>query len=87
MLWEDQQTVMHELLDDQAEISAIPVVFQIPADCRPSDDRDASDKTLWRLITSAKVPGIDYSATFEVPVFTTAQSDATIAPDQSGTTS
>jgi hypothetical protein len=69
ILWEEQQTVMHELLDDDTAVSAIPVVFQVPADGQPSDDTDSNDQTVWRLVASAKVPGIDYSATFEVPVF------------------
>jgi hypothetical protein len=47
------------------------VEFQIPSDCEPSDERNPNDRTLWRLTASAKVPGIDYSATFEVPVFKT----------------
>jgi hypothetical protein len=69
VLWENEQTEMHELLDDQLEQSAIPVVFQIPIDCLPSDSQDANDKTVWRLTASARVPGMDYAATFEVPVF------------------
>jgi hypothetical protein len=68
-LWEEKQTVMHELLEDQTGQSAIPVEFQIPAECRPSDERNADDQTLWRLTVAAKVPGIDYAATFLVPVF------------------
>ena len=30
ILWEEERIVMHELLEDQAEQSAIPVEFQIP---------------------------------------------------------
>jgi hypothetical protein len=67
--WENEQTVMHELLEDQAELSAIPVVFSIAGDCWPSDSLNADDQTIWRLTASARVPGIHYSATFEVPVF------------------
>ena len=35
VLWEDERTVMHELLEDQAEQSAIPVEFQIPSTAAP----------------------------------------------------
>jgi hypothetical protein len=73
VVWEGRQTVMHELLDDQTAVSAIPVVFQIPADCQPSDDADPDDQIVWRLTASAKVPGIDYSAAFEVPMFRTGE--------------
>ena len=82
ILWEDERIVMHELLEDQAEQSAIPVVFQIPYDCRPSDEQNTDDQTIWRLRAAAAVPGIDYSATFDVPVFKTPQSDPNFVPDQ-----
>ncbi len=75
---EEERTVMHELLEDQADQSAIPVEFQIPADCRPSDERNSDDQTLWRLTAAANVPGIDYSVTFVVPVFKIATGDPNI---------
>jgi hypothetical protein len=69
VLWKKQQTVMHELLEEHEELSAIPVVFPIPSDCQPSNSQNDNDQTVWRLTASACVPGIDYNATFEVPVF------------------
>lgn len=53
----------------------VPVTFVIPADAAPSDPRQSGDRTLWRLEISAEVPGVDYAAAFEVPVFRTAASD------------
>jgi hypothetical protein len=81
-LWEVERFVMHELLEGQSEQSAIPVEIQIPSNCRPSDERNPDDQTLWRLTVAAKVPGIDYSATFLVPVFETAASDPNNYPHQ-----
>ena len=52
----------------------LPVAFAIPADAAPSDSRQSGDRTLWRLEVSAEVPGVDYAAVFEVPVFRTAAS-------------
>ena len=80
-VWEAEQIVAHELLDDMAEQSAIPVVFPIPYECLPTDETVADRQTLWRLKAAAKVPGIDYSATFEVPVFKTADSDPNFAAE------
>jgi hypothetical protein len=74
VLWADERTVAHELLDDMAEISAIPVEFSIPHNCRPSDESRPRDQTVWRLKAAAAVPGIDYSTTFEVPVFKSPES-------------
>ncbi len=54
--------------------AGIPVAFAIPADAAPSDPGRGDDRTLWRLEVSAEVPGVDYAAGFEVPVFRTAES-------------
>ena len=80
--WEDERIAMHELLDDLAEQSAIPVAFDIPYDCQPSDERNADDQIVWRLTAAAEVPGIDYTATFEVPIFKTADSDPHFSPQR-----
>jgi hypothetical protein len=52
------------------------VGFAIPADATPSDPDRAADRVLWRLEVTGEVPGMDYAARFEVPVFRTAASDA-----------
>jgi hypothetical protein len=54
--------------------TGVPVAFAIPADAAPSEPVRANDRTLWRLEVSAEVPGVDYAAGFEVPVFRTAES-------------
>lgn len=54
--------------------AGVPVAFAIPADAAPSDPGRSDDRTLWRLEVSAGVPGVDYAAGFEVPVFRTAAS-------------
>jgi hypothetical protein len=81
IVWQQEQMVAHELLDDQAGQSAIPVVFQIPYDCLPTDETDLGDQTIWRLTARAKVPGVRYKVAFEVPVFKTADSDPNFIAD------
>ena len=54
--------------------TGVPVAFAIPADAAPSEPVRGDDRTLWRLEVSAEVPGVDYAAGFEVPVFRTAES-------------
>jgi hypothetical protein len=54
--------------------AGVPLAFAIPADAAPSDPGRGDDRTLWRLEVSAGVPGVDYAAGFEVPVFRTAES-------------
>jgi hypothetical protein len=60
--------------------ATIPIAFAIPADGRACDDRNPNDRILWRLEVDAKVPGVDYSSAFEVPVFRTAESDTPRTP-------
>jgi hypothetical protein len=47
----------------------IPFRFDTPANGQPTDLRNMRDRALWRLEVRAEVPGIDYRATFELPVF------------------
>ncbi len=70
-LWEQSQVMSHEVLEDDSSRSAIPVLFSIPYDCKPTDESDTNDKIIWRLKIEAKLPGVDYMTQFEVPVFRT----------------
>ena len=83
VVWQDEQLIAHELSQSDPEQSAIPVLFQIPYECRPTDETEPNNQTVWRLGVSAKTPGLDYSATFEVPVFKTPESDPNFVVDRS----
>jgi hypothetical protein len=48
---------------------SVPVSFRIPAGEPPSTVELAGSTTVWRLEVRAEVPGVDYAARFEVPVF------------------
>lgn len=47
----------------------VPVVFDLPPDLPPTEMLPEDDRVLWRLEVSAAMPGVDYAAQFEVPVF------------------
>ena len=79
-LWDDEKTMLKELLGDDPRRSGIPVFFKIPPDCRESDDSNSRDQILWRLEARAKVPGVDYFARFDVPVFRVADAAVVNAP-------
>ena len=83
VLWQDEQLIARDFLQNDPARSAIPVLFQIPYDCRPTDETNASDQTIWRLEVSAKTPWLDYSTTFDVPVFKTPESDPNFVVDHS----
>ena len=63
-------------------VTTIPVRFRLPQDVLPTDDSNAEDRIVWRLAIAAAVPGVDYSSTFEVPVFRTSASAEPLAPGE-----
>jgi hypothetical protein len=63
VLWDDTETSQPDMNGN------LPVSFAIPADAAETDSSDPSNLLLWRLEALAKVPGVDYAAQFEVPVF------------------
>jgi hypothetical protein len=47
----------------------IPFSMTVPSDGKSCDIRNPRDQILWRLEAAAEMPGIDYAASFELPVF------------------
>jgi hypothetical protein len=80
VLWENALTMPGALREGKG--ISIPIATLIPAEARETDKRNATDRVIWRLIISAAVPGIDYNATFEVPVFRTAESETPLTPEE-----
>lgn len=73
--WQEARTVEGGAVEmGSAGGTIIPIAFYIPRDCQATTMEDASDRILWRLEVNAAVPGVDYSARFEVPVFVTPES-------------
>jgi hypothetical protein len=76
ILWQEEQQVRGETFRDAGGMTTrVRVGFRIPADARGTDSSNPSDQTIWRLSISAGVSGIDYQASFELPVFRTAASE------------
>jgi hypothetical protein len=71
-LWETEQVVSGALAAPSPAGMRVPFSFALPADAPSSDLGNPGDLTLWQLTVTAELPGIDYKATFELPVFTTA---------------
>jgi hypothetical protein len=83
--WQEQQKVTGQRAAagrDGGLVTAVPVHFRLPADVAPCDDTNSNDRIVWRLQLAAAVPGVDYSATFDVPVFRTAASAEPLTPEQ-----
>lgn len=83
--WQDQQTVPAQRTSDRpgaGVVTAIPLRFRIPPDATPTDDANPDDRMVWRVGLTAAVPGVDYAATFEVPVFRTDRSLEPVTGDE-----
>ncbi|HTP13606.1 MAG TPA: hypothetical protein VMM37_08240 [Bacteroidota bacterium] len=74
ILWQDSSAGVKSFAQPEAMGAAIPVRFAIPSDCEQTDGTNPRNAILWRLEVHAAVPGVDYRASFEVPVFRTADS-------------
>lgn len=83
VLWEDEQTMKREIFPRDPTRSAVPVLFGIPYDASDTDPSNSDNQVLWRLEVTAAVPGVDYDASFEVPVFHTADSSPDFVLDDS----
>jgi hypothetical protein len=70
ILWQDDQTVAHGPMPSPHGMR-VPFRFDIPWDCEPTDLTNREDSVIWKLEASAEVPGIDYKASFDLPVFRT----------------
>ncbi len=78
ILWEDSQKA-EPLSAPGVNGVIIPVKFFLPADAQTTDNANSRDQRIWRLHAKASLPGPDYSAQFELPVFETPESIAAIA--------
>ncbi|MCZ6918512.1 MAG: hypothetical protein O7I93_17185 [Gemmatimonadetes bacterium] len=81
ILWQETRTATDFEREWSGRGTRVPVVFRLPSDVRESDDRDPNNRIIWRLQVDADVPGVDYHAQFDVPVFRTAESDAPLTED------
>ena len=70
--WQDEQRLPLPAGTSVAGLR-VPIEFILPTDERESDWADGDDVILWRLEANADIPGVDYGATFELPVFGVAE--------------
>ena len=59
--WQEEQHILKD--------RDVPVFFRLPDDAEPSSPESSDNCIVWRLEAKAAVPGVDYHATFDVPVF------------------
>ena len=78
LLWLSEQEGIHAYSAGDPTGTSIPVRFTLPYDLPPSssetDGKADGRSILWRLEASADIPGVDFAATFEIPVAQTERS-------------
>jgi len=62
------QTVTEDMAQWEEQGSAIPVTFAVPAD-QPARTMDENPSYQWLLEAKASTPGIDFAASFDLPVY------------------
>lgn len=69
VIWEREKRIPPEQLAASVGLTNIPVLFEIPVGLPASDTEASDNQVLWRLVAEAETPGIDFLATFHLPVF------------------
>lgn len=76
---EDSKTVEDILWQDEQRLNVstglyvnghtLPIVFKVPINQPITDWMNGNNRYIWRLSVQSDIPGADYSAQFELPVF------------------
>ena len=74
ILWQEERTLDVGGVEAGPSGCLIPVMFQIPSDAAQTSVSNMRDAIQWKLQAHADLPGIDYDAEFDVPVFRTKDS-------------
>ncbi len=84
ILWRERQVIPKNRIEARVQGSSIPFTFEIPYDSKETDRKNMDNAILWYVDAAASVPGVDYGAQFEVPLFRTSESDPDFAPAREG---
>jgi hypothetical protein len=67
VLWEGEKWLGENLARTNTGCD-VPVHFTIPNDAQPTRDGNPNDGVVWRLTVTSAQPGVDFRASFDVPV-------------------
>lgn len=68
LLWRDETRIRGDASMDGARVE-VPFAFRLPEEMPPSTPLKLDNRIVWEVAAEADVPGIDFAATVEVPVF------------------
>jgi len=67
-LWSHEQEVYAQLSESMETLN-VSIYFNIPPDFPPTELIPADDRILWQINITSEVPGVNYAAKFEIPVY------------------
>lgn len=70
IVFQEEVEVPHGAVSRMPDRVSIPIDLDVPHDVQETHT-EGSSQSLWRLTVDAEMPGIDYNASFDVPVFRT----------------
>jgi len=73
-VYQDERVIQRSMSSGEPNVTAVPVLFALPYDQPQSTVSDSTPQVIWRLECIAEVPGVDYHASFDLPVFKTEES-------------
>ena len=76
IVWEEHLGISKEQLSVGMTGAAVSFSFHVPFECQETSDEDPDSRILWVLTITAGIPGVDYQAEFEIPVFRTEESSS-----------
>jgi hypothetical protein len=80
--WRDEALFSGQPIPGRPDATNVPISFDVPADLPPSTPNETKERMLWEIEASAALPGLDYNATFEIPVF---EPDSSSSPSSATT--
>lgn len=78
VLWEDHVDLAGSSMSRRPDGHGLGIHMRVPCDAEPSDPIPSRSCILWRLLAHADLAGADFSTQFDVPVFETPASDASL---------
>lgn len=67
--WTDEARVTGTPRLRGERVLELPISFDLPSEPPPSTPEKKRDRILWELHVTGDLPGVDYQASFEIPVF------------------
>ena len=72
LLWEEKRVAPRQVITFDQDGTSLPVFFHLPRG--QPDTLEGNPAVIWRIEATANLPGVDFSESFEVPVFDTKES-------------